>query len=559
MTIEQTCIDLLSEPDQYFYHKTFQRHLDDLKRFEGSEKYRFKENIATAYITVIESMHHYKGELAGKNLILESWQRAVIGILSGWEKTNDNGEWVRRFNTALIFVARKNGKSLFASAFTVADALLRGEIGNEVIFCASKRDQAKLCWDGVDKIMDYHSEFRQLKSVAYSTITLTANDTTFKTLGRDSKSEDGANCGVAIMDELHAHPDSSIYDIVASSMGARKQPIILIITTAGFNLESPLQSHHIHSQAILNGTTEDDNYFAFVAEPDLELISEDENYKFSIEALRASNPNMGVSIKDEFLRQQAIDAKKRPDLLNNYLVKHLNLFVAQEQIYIPLDRWKQCRSDEVPDLKHALYKFIGLDLSLSDDFTSKCCLYMFEKNRFYVTTHHYIPEKSIDEQARKLRVPLRKWVNEGYITATKGDTIDADYIYQDIKKDIESAGDAVVEIGYDPNRAKYLISKIENDLGFKSNVKVVQSPYVLTEPTKLLLDLVKRREITYENNPVTTWHVSNMSVDIKPDGRMIPDKSSANRKIDGVASIIDALALALYRFDEMEQNLFAMF
>lgn len=557
--ITELCNILLSEPKQYFYHKTFQRHLDDLKRFSGSKEIRFSEEIAEKYIQIIESMHHYKGELAGTNLKLEVWQKAVIGILSGWEKKNDKGEWVRRFSTALIFIARKNGKSLFASAFALADNIIRREQGAEIWFGASKRDQAKLCWDGVDQIINHHPHLRPFKHVAYSTIHFKMNDAVFKTLGRDSKSEDGFSASIGVMDELHAHPDRGIFDIVASSMGARKQPLMLIITTAGFNLESPLVPEYEHGKAILNGTTEDDDYFAFISEPDLDRIEDDDSYRFSLDALQASNPNIGVSIKEEFLLKTATDAQKRPDLLNNYLVKHLNMFVAQDQIYIPLDRWKKCKVETPPDVSKAIYKFIGLDLSLSDDFTSKSVLYMFEKNSFYLTTHHYIPEKTIDEAGRKLRVPLRKWVNEGYITATKGDTIDADYIYQDIKADIECAGDAIVEIGYDPNRAKYLISKIENDMGFTNNVKVVQSPYVLTEPTKLLLDIVKRGELTYENNPVTTWHVSNMSVDIKPDGRMIPDKSNQNRKIDGVASTIDALALALFRFDEIEQNIFALF
>ncbi len=132
-----------------------------------------------------------------------------------------------------------------------------------------------------------------------------------------------------------------------------------------------------------------------------------------------------------------------------------------------------------------------------------------------------------------------------------------DYIFEDIKKDLDTY--VFCEIGYDPNRAKGLISKLENDLGYRDSVKVVQSPYVLTEPTKLLLDIVRRGELTYLDNPVTNWHISNMSVDIKPDGRMMPDKSKANRKIDGAAATIFTLALALFRFDEAEQNLFATF
>lgn len=522
-----------------YYEKTFERHRNDLIRLENGElkSMRFNEQMGAAYIVIIEKLKHYKGQLAGTNIVLEPWQKKIVMILFGWEQMHSSGVWVRRFSKALIYIPKKNGKTIMASAFSIADTLIRGEHGGEVVFVGAKRDQAKLAWTGVDKMRLMEPDLRDNSDKAYGTIIFTKNDTSFKAIGRDSESEDGMSCSFGSVDEIHAHPDSSLIDAVETSMMARLQPLLLIITTAGFSLSSPLIPEYKYAKQILEGALENENYFAFIAEAD----KEDDEFEES--TWIKANPNYGVSVDRDGMAKIAKQAKDNPEKLNTFLVKHLNRQVSSAQAYIPFDKWMECVDKEV-DLSKAIGKIIGFDLSLNDDFTAKASLYVLPNNRYHVRLKCYIPKDNLQKRSRELHAPLVSWVQQGYIVATEGSTIDQDYIEIDTMKELEN-GD-VDYLGYDPHRASHLIKNIEQKSGFDNCIVVSQGFIKLSEPTSLLLNLIKNKTITHEDDPVLNWMISNMSILTNAYGSIMPNKKDPNNKIDGAAALINCLALVVH-------------
>lgn len=530
-----------------YYEKTFIRHRNDLIRLENGElqDMRFNEAMGKTYIAIIERLKHYKGTLANTYIKLEPWQKKVVMILFGWEQKHSSGVWVRRFSKALIYIPKKNGKTLLASTFAIADVLVRGEFGGEVVFVGAKRDQAKLAWTGVDKMRLLHPELSENSDKSYGTINFTKNETTFKAIGRDSESEDGMSCSFGCVDELHAHADSSLVDAVQTSQMARLQPLLLIITTAGFSMSSPLIPEYNYAKKILDGSMSNENYFALIAEAD----KDDDPFVES--TWKKANPNYGVSVDRDGLAKISKEAQDNPEKLNTFLVKHLNRHVSSAEAYISFDQWMECVDKEV-DLSQTISKIIGFDLSLSDDFTARATLYVLPGNRYHVKLKCYIPEANIQKRSRELHAPLFSWVKEGYIVATPGTTIDQDYLEVDTLKELEQ-GD-VSYIAYDPHRASHLIKQIELKSGFDGCVMVSQGAIKLSEPTSMLLRLIKNKSITHENDPVLNWMISNMSILTNAHGSIMPNKSDPNNKIDGVAALINTLALVVHVKEDVEEE-----
>lgn len=526
---------MIFEGEEYFpyYEKTFERHQKDLQRVKNktAPHLRFNKKLGLAYIKIIEQLKHYKGELAGQNIKLEAWQKKMICIAFGWQKLNAKGKWVRRFNTIFIFIPRKNGKTLLVSAISIADSIILGEVGGEVVIFATKNKQAKLAWTGVDKMIQAHKELKDKSKSGYGVITLTQNDTAFSTLGRDSDTEDGLNVSLGIADEYHAHPDNSLYDVVESSQGARVQPLMLSITTAGFTLSSPAHLMYIYAKNVLEERVEDDNFFAFIAEPD----KDDDPFVES--TWIKANPNYGVSVFKDYMERKAKEAIERPETKNNFLVKNLNKWANAAEEFIPYNDWLECSNpDKFKELPSNTEHVDGFDLSITDDFSSHVNIYKYN-NEYYIDAKFYVPKATIFERERKLKVPLASWVEQGFITATPGATVDYDFIYEDIKEKLEST----IAIVYDPYKAKHLVKKLE-DNGFEDNIPLRQGFISISSPTKFLLDLVKNKKLYHKNNPVLNWMISNLTIVKDATGNIKPDKSDHNRKIDGPAAIINALS-----------------
>lgn len=532
-----------------YYEKTFERHQRDLDDVASGRRddIRFVKELGLAYVAIIEQLHHFEGKKAGQKIILEDWQRRAIAICFGWQRKSlgENGTpelidgkpiWVRRFHTAFWFIARKNGKSILASGVALAESILTVEKGNQIVTFATKRDQAKIVWNGCEKMIGYNKDLKNNSTVAYTTITIDKTDTTIKPLGRDSNTEDGLNIGFGVGDEIHAHPDRSMIEVVQSSQGARVQPMMFYITTAGFNVASPGYDEYEYGKKVLDGVLDDDGYFAFIAE----LDKDDDPFDESV--WHKANPNIGVSKTYDHIRKMANIAKNTPSAKNNYLTKEMNKWVNASENFISFEQWRSCSNPET-DTSKAYGILLGVDLSRTDDFTALAITYLLPDNKKHIKTHFYIPKDTVEDRERELRAPLSTWVLQGYITATPGNTIDLEYIERDIINHIEHGG--VNEICYDPYRAATLVSNIEKNTGFEGCVQIRQGFLTISEPTSNFKDDIKKGTLTHDGNPVMNWMVSNLTVLTDASGNIKPDKSHQTRKIDGCAAVINTYARSI--------------
>jgi phage terminase large subunit-like protein len=528
------------------YEKAFKRHLRDLEDVKSDKKsyLRYSEKIGKLYIGIIEQLKFTKGEKANQNFILEDWQKKVISIAFGWLKKNEDGEWVRRFNTVFIYIPRKNGKTELAGGIVIADMIIRGEVGGEVAFFATKRDQAKIPYEVAKKMIFSNKELSQYASENYAKIRFKKNETTLYTLGRDSKTLDGLNISIGVCEEYHAHPNNDLYDVVKSSQGARKEPLMFIITTAGFNLSSPAVEMYQYAKKVLDGVIEDDNFFAFIAEAKkrkgLDWIADEKTWK-------EANPNYGVSLKKDFFKREADDAIQSPSRLNNSLVKHLNIWTNASENFIPLDKWEKCKVEELPEYESFVF---GNDLSLIDDFSALVEVGKV-KDSYVLKPRFYIPSERIKEREKELKAPLYSWVQQGYITATPGRVIDYNFIQKDIETNLQNCE----AFCYDPWKAAVIVNRLQTELGYDMCIPIRQGYATLSAPTKWFLDLVIDGKIIHDGNPVLTWMISNAMVKTDINGNIMLDKHSQNQKIDGVAATINALAYFIHKPKE-EQSIY---
>ena len=546
------CQALIDKAPDYQYMKTYKRHLRDITELD-KEEYYFDEKLGTLYVTVIESFTHSKGSLAGQPFLLQEWQKLLIIIALGWQKKNkgnvSNQIWLRRFSTILIFLARKNGKTIISAGIAIADALIRNSGGSEIIAGATKREQAMLVVNEMWEMISKHRDLRKLYRKVGNKIFSKVDNSTIYSLGRDSKNEDGLNSSIGIIDEYHAHPSSDIFDIIKSSMGSRAEPLMVVISTAGFSLASPLVQEVEYSRDVLDKKIVDENYFAFIAEPN------QGDDPFSIESLKKSNPNIGISISEEFLIDEMNISQTRPEKLVNFMTKHLNKFVNASESFLKLEDWQAGALDisEV-DLSKAIKCYIGVDLSVSGDLSAVVNMYQFEDDSVYLTSQFWLPDKTMEEQQTKYRVPFKDWIESDYITPTVGDYIDYDIIYKYIRDKIEENEAIGIEtlVYYDAYKFRGIRSSLENEAGFTEAFPVAQGFLTLSEPITLLKTYTQNSKLKHSDNPILNWNFSNVEIQYDSYGNIKFDKSSKFRKIDGASATSNCFFGLLQNLQEGE-------
>ena len=517
-----------------------ERFLNDLKRTKTDENLKFDIKKAERVVKFIQMLPYTKGAKAGKNIELQEWQiYDIIYPLFGFYIKNDKGKWVRRFNKAYNEIARKNGKSELAAAIGLYLAFADGEIGAEVYTVATKRDQAKIVWEA-SEFMKNNSPLKKHVKTAYSKMIMEQTNSKYEPLGADSKTLDGLNVHGAIIDEYHAHPNADLYNVIDSATGARENPLIFIITTAGFNKNSPCYEEREYAIKILEGIIEDDNYFVFIATIDDEDI-EKENY-WSEDIWRKANPNLGVSLYLDDFKRLARAAKEVPTKLNNFLTKRLNVWTDSVTRWISTDKWNKSFRYVIneEDLKGKVC-FGGLDLSSTTDISALVWLFKQENGEdewIDVLCRFWIPQENMRERVRRDKVPYDVWAKQGWIKTTPGDVIDYDFIEAEIKKDFEKF--KVRELAYDRWNATSIINNLMNE-GIENLVPFGQGFASMSAPTKELEMLVLKGKFNHGNNPVLKWMMSNVAIREDPAGNIKIDKAKSSEKVDGMVAAVMAL------------------
>lgn len=517
-----------------------QRFLFDLEREgTGNFPFVFKPELGERFLDWMRLFKHRKGVLAGQYIEPHIIQKFILGNIYGWVHMRTG---LRRFKKAYWQVARKNAKSQSLGTVGSYEASAFGEASAEVYCAATKKDQAKLVWEEIEGMILSHPQMKDRFKIAYGTITHIKSGSIIKPLSKeDRKTGDGTNPSTFIVDEYHAHETSEIYDIGDSGMGARTQPLMMIITTAGFNLNNPCyRVEYKYVTDILdpnNPAKENEEYFAMINELDKDDDIKDESVWPKANPIICSYEN-GVN----YLRSQLKIALDVPEKMRNFLTKNMNIWVdAKEDGYMEMSKWVKCKKDVEPDLR-PYPAWIGLDLSTTTDLTSIGLVFKLDDGKYAIKQHSFIPEDKLRERINTDNVSFDLWADEGYITTTPGSIVDYSYVEQYILN-LREQGYNVPEIDYDKWNASYFAQTMEQH-GFEM-VEIPQMLRHLSAPTKELRKQVYAGNIIHFGDPVLHWAVSNAIQKMDAQENIMLDKSKSKDRIDPIAAIINAFSRAM--------------
>lgn len=530
------------------------RHINDLGRIGKKDfPYYFDANAAKRAIDFIHLLEHTKGEFANRSLHddirikLEPWQQFIIWEIEGWR----NKDGFRRFTRAYIEVARKNGKTSLAAALAnyhfFADS--PREIGPEIYFAATKQQQAALAWEEAERQIQRNEALKAISQTYKSKrhIVVPSTAAVMRPLGRDSKTEDGLNPSFAVIDEYHAHPDPGLIDVIESGMGARKQPLIIIITTAGTNYTGPCMEEHEHLKKMLEGSIPSvDNFFGIIY-----TLDDGDNWK-DPKVWGKANPNLNISVDKKRLAEQVALAASSTVKITNIKTKRLNIWCKSVLNWIGFDTWKKCGKETyTEDSLFGRQCYGGMDLSSTQDLSAVVLSFppISEGEAYKHIYRFYIPEELVQEKEEIDKVPYRQWIEQGLIIATPGNVIDYDYIETDIFQFAELY--EIKEFCFDPFHAQEVVNHL-TDAGI--TMIPIQQGYRMMSP--MCINFEKRVlacELAHNNNPVMYWMISCVEVKSDRQGNIMPMKPRRNtngKRIDGVVANIMALGRASLQSSE---------
>lgn len=474
-------------------------------------------------------LRHSKGNWAGRPLILEPWAKRLLGDVFG--TLREDGQ--RQYRRVYIEIPRKNGKSTIAAGVALYLLMADGEPGAEVYSAASDRAQAAIVFEIARSMVEASPILSAELKVYRNTILHPKTSSTYKVISAEAYSKHGFNAHGIIFDELHAQPSRDLWDVLCTSTGARRQPLIWAITTAGFDRESICWEQHEYARQVMDGIIEDETFYPFIAAAD-----EDDDWT-DPEIWRKANPNLGVSVSEEYLSQECDRAQNTPSYQNTFRRLHLNQWTAQNNRAVNMLHWNECGKEiEQGDLI-GRECYIGIDLASTTDITAAVIVFPpSEPDGDYITdAMFWIPGENVIEKGRRDRVDYSAWIRNGYIIATPGNVVDYDLIRAWINDYTENY--RTMEIAFDPWNATQLVTQLHGD-GF-TMVPIRQGMPSLTSPTKQMLALVEGHRLNHQNNPVLRWMADNLEVTSDAAGNIKPDKSTSRAKIDGMVALIMAI------------------
>ena len=510
-----------------------ERHEKDLKRGTKRGLY-FDEEEAERVLRFFDFLRHSKGEWGGQAFILSPWEQAYLWVLFGWRKKDGS----RRFRISYLEVARKNGKSTLAAG--VALYLLDGdkEPGAEVYSAATKRDQAKIVHGEACRMVRASTMLKQFITVRTDNMFVLDTNSKFEPLSSDYNSLDGLNIHGAIVDEVHAHKTRDLWDILETATGARRQPLMFAITTAGVSRQGICRELHDYLEKVLDGSLEDDSFCGIIF-----TLDDEDDYTDERVWVKA-NPNLGVSVKLDDLRDKIRKAREAPAALNAFLRLHMNVWTQAETRWIDPDAWAAC-GEQTPleDLRKEPC-YAGLDLSSTTDISAFVLKFPRTGDAL---GWFWIPEDEMEKRERRDRVPFSAWVRHEYVEATPGNVIDYEYIRQRIKQ-VAAEFRGLREIGYDPWNATQLAIQLEED-GFQV-VPVRQGFQTLSPAAKELEREIMSGELKHGGNPVLRWMAANVVLAVDPAENIKPDKAKSAERIDGIVALCMAISRQIQGEDD---------
>lgn len=521
--------------------KQYSKLVDDIEKQNG--KYYFDERKANKPVEFIERFcKHSKGEWAGKPVTLELFQKAYISALFGFI---DRETGLRRYKETLFMVARKNGKSTTLAGIALYMLVADGEPGAEVYSTATKKDQARIVFDETLNMVNQSPELRELLKKRKSDLYFPYSMAKFQPLGKNSDTLDGLNAHCVIMDELHSVKDRNLYEVMKQSQSARRQPITVMITTAGTVRECIFDDIYNYACGLIDGTIQDETFLPIIYE-----LDKREEWK-NPDAWAKANPGLGKIKKLKDIEEKVERAKQNPVDLSGVLCKDFNIRDTNSSAWLSFD---DINNEDTFDIERfrGSYAIGGADLSITTDLTCATLLMLDPKTeQRYVKQMYWLPEDNFQKHIKEDKIPYDKWKERGLLRLCRGNSISYRDVTEWFLEMVYEYGITPAWIYYDNYSAKYWVEEMESN-GFNM-VRCIQGAKTLSLPMQMMGADLQAKKINYDNNPVLKWCLTNTGVQIDRNGNIVPIKSQgARQRIDGTASMLDAYVGLYEHFNEFK-------
>lgn len=526
------------------------RFLSDLQR----EDIEFNVKEASRAVNFIErKLRHWEGSWRGNPIVLEDWQKFIVMQIFGWYK--DGKKLIR---SAYVQVARKNGKTSFAAAIILYHLIAGKENTPQILVGANNEEQAKICTNSCGRMIQQSPELAELvmdeeiKLSIYGRniigVTYTSRDGAIKPMSKNPETQDGFNASLGVIDEYHEAKDDRLLNVIESGQGARPEPLLLTITTAGFDKDGPCYSKlRAASVDILEGVKSDDTHLAFIYEPD-----EGDDWK-DPDTWGKSNPNLGVSVFPEYLKarlQKALNegASKEVD----FRTKNLNTWVDAPTVWISTEVWKKNRHGLTKEDLLGRTCYGGLDLSSGIDLNA-FVLFFPEvlPNVHAILPYFFVPKDNAVDN--RIKMDYRDWIREGHIIATDGNIADHDAIAQFVINETQRYDLQV--LGFDQRMAYHGVVQTLVNAGIDCQ-PFGQGILNMSTPTKELERMAHGGLLEHFDHPVLAWNLACTTLRKDSAGNIMPDKGKSTGKIDGIAALVDAIGV-YQKFPVRQESVYA--
>ena len=485
---------------------------------------------ADKVVNFIEKLTLSTGKFAHKKFKLSNWQKFVIYYCYGL-CYKENG--LRVVREVYLQLSRKSGKTALASAMALYHLVADGENDGQIIFAANSTAQAQLAFTMATNYVSYIDPKGKYFKKYRDSIKFPTTKSIMKVVSADANRLDGLNISAAVIDEFHAAPNNAVAEVLSSSTGMRTQPIIIYVTTAGFDLTSPCYQMRNTCVELLHGKLQDDSLAAFIFE-----LDEDDDIENPINWQKCQ-PNLGLTVTEEYINSELLKAENNPSLMTNFKTKILNKWCASAiGEWIPSEYILKC-SQKV-DLKEwgNYVCYVGLDLSSVSDMTAISVLIFDNINQKCIFKNYYfLPQSALEESSN--REKYRVWKEQGYLYLTSGNVVDYEYILNKIQ--LINKIIPIQAISYDSWQSTALIIKL-TELGFNC-VPFSQSTGSMNRPTRHLEMISRNEHLIIDDNPITRWMFANCELreDYNNNVKPIKLNKMSENKIDGIAAMCDAL------------------
>lgn len=516
-----------------------QRHLDDLARAKRGWAYAFDEAKANRVCRFIEQLPHTKAEWASRrqNIKLEPWQCFIETSIFGWVRDN-----YRRFRIAYVCVPRKNGKSILAAGNGNYMFCADNEFGAEVYSGATSEKQAWEVFRPAKQMVERTQRIKEAFGiqVGAKNMAILANGSRFEPV--IGKPGDGASPTCAIVDEYHEHDTDELFDTMRTGMGSRKQPLMLVITTAGSNVAGPCHALQSDVQKVLEGSVERPELFGTIY-----TVDEADDWT-SLESLKKANPNYDVSVFGDFLQTEQANAVRDSRKQNIFKTKHLNIWVGASVAWMNMQKWNSLADASLDQNEfRGLPCYAAVDLSSKLDITARVKVFKKSvggKDHYYAFGDYYLPEERASEPELQ---HYQKWVHDGHLKTTPGNVIDYETITSDTINDVRNY--KIAELGFDPWNAAMFAQKVTDSTPTQT-VEIPQQVRTLSDPMKQVEALVIDGRLHHDGNPAMAWMMSNIVAHTDAKENIYPRKERDTNKIDGGVALIMAMSRALVAADK---------